>query len=307
MKSVFGKLTKLQLQANGLIHHCDQSGVTLIVPEGAVEQPATVWFGACLCSDKFNFGDYVPLTPIAWVYITQKLKKPAELYLPHYMDVDKAIGIKAKLLRLTATDDCHFKFQRCDDNQFDIETSVFKLLSPHFCSNCIASTYEIYEEIPKRYLIGKCFKETIDKGYFQVEVEYIFLYFQQTCKKMVESQCAKTEFSAPIFQPVIFDSSYVSLTFEPDDDIGWTRNNGEFSIPTVSIEQINHYKVMNGDIKNLKNLELFEEIYKYPPRIKVQFISISKIMPPKTVTVKFDGVKSFPGSLPVTNAIILKL
>ena len=135
-------------------------------------------------SDKFKFGDYVPVTPIAWVYITQKLIKPAELYLPHHIDVDKAVGIKTKLLRLTAADDSHFKFQRCDDNQFDIETSVFKLLSPHFCSNCVASTYEICKEIPKRYQLGKCFKEARVGGYFQVEVEYIFLYFQQTCKKV---------------------------------------------------------------------------------------------------------------------------
>lgn len=59
---------------------------------------------------------------------------------------------------------------------------------------------------------------------------------------------------------------------------------------------------MDGDIENLK---LSEENLTYPPRIRVQFYS-SKIMPPKTVTVKFDGVKFFPGSLPVTDTINLK-
>ncbi|XP_019854352.1 PREDICTED: uncharacterized protein LOC109583441 [Amphimedon queenslandica] len=108
--------------------------------------------------------------------------------------------------------------------------------------------------------------------------------------------------AVPIFPCVIFDTSTVSLTYESDDDVGWTRINGTFSGSTVSIEQIDYHKVMDGDIKNLK---LSEKNLTYPPRIRVQFIS-SKIMPPKTVTVKFDGVKLFPGSLPVTDTIILR-
>lgn len=175
---MFGEPTKLILDDSGLFHHCSQYGVTLIIPEGAVQQSASVWFAVCLLSDKFNFGDYVPVTPIVWVYVDQKLLKPAELYLPHHLDIGKVTN---ELVRLTATDDSKFQFQKCEMYQFDIEGTVFKLFSPHFCSNCIAVDADKYRKIPKRYLIGKSFKEETDRDYIQFVYEFSFLYCQQKC------------------------------------------------------------------------------------------------------------------------------
>ena len=84
---IFENLTPLTVTTTGLVHHCSQYGVTLIIPEGAIEHTATVWFGVCLFSDKFKFeDDYIPVSPIVWIYINCQLIKPAEIYLPHHIN-----------------------------------------------------------------------------------------------------------------------------------------------------------------------------------------------------------------------------
>ena len=58
-------MTVLEFTATGLVHHCSQYGVTLIIPEGAIEGTATVWFGVTLLSNKFKFKDNsVPVSPV---------------------------------------------------------------------------------------------------------------------------------------------------------------------------------------------------------------------------------------------------
>ncbi|XP_019863514.1 PREDICTED: uncharacterized protein LOC109592525, partial [Amphimedon queenslandica] len=57
-KDTFDELTKLQVGSNRTEYHSSQYGVTLNIPEGAVQGSATVWFGTVLFSDKFKFGDY---------------------------------------------------------------------------------------------------------------------------------------------------------------------------------------------------------------------------------------------------------
>ena len=103
---IFKNLTPLTVTTTGLVHHCSQYGVTLIIPEGAIEHTATVWFGVCLFSDKFKFeDDYIPVSPIVWIYINCQLIKPAELYIPHHIDVSNMKDCSNQLYLLTADDE----------------------------------------------------------------------------------------------------------------------------------------------------------------------------------------------------------
>uniref|UniRef100_A0A1X7TG78 Uncharacterized protein n=1 Tax=Amphimedon queenslandica TaxID=400682 RepID=A0A1X7TG78_AMPQE len=102
----FGELQKLSLDSSGLLYHCSQYGVTLIIPEGAVQESATVWFGACMFSDKFKFGDYVPVTPIVWVHIDQKLDKNAELCIPHDVLFSSEVNLQQFNVLTAHDDDC---------------------------------------------------------------------------------------------------------------------------------------------------------------------------------------------------------
>ena len=159
---MFGELQKLSVDSSGLVYHNSEYGVTLIIPEGAIQQSATVRFGACLYSDKFKFGDYVPVTPILWVHIDQKLMKPAELYLPHHINTETTK--KNQLFPLTANDETFIKeesflFTISDKVEIEIDPEIFKTCCYHFCSHCIAARKKDYDKIQKRFKIWRAEKQ----------------------------------------------------------------------------------------------------------------------------------------------------
>ena len=178
---MFGELQKLSVDSSGLVYHNSEYGVTLIIPEGSLQQSATVWFGVCLYSDKFKFDDYVPVTPIVWVHIDQKLHKCAELYLPHDITISSEHDLH-QFTVLTAGDDQSsvMKFHR---SQVKIEShsKMFKIKPSHFCSICIATTKSQYKTIAKRYLIAQAEKKNKNNDLI---VEFIFLCQQQGCKEV---------------------------------------------------------------------------------------------------------------------------
>ena len=177
-------MIELTVDSNGCVYHCSQYGVTLIIPEGAVQQPTTVWYGACLFSDKFKFeGDYIPVSPIVWIYIDSQLMKPAELYIPHHIDTTKS---GADVFLLTAEDyefekSNYLSFIQNSNFQFSLYSTVVQITSPHSCSNCIATYSRQYRKAPKRYLIARADKKQSDGT---LVVEFIFIYQERSCKKV---------------------------------------------------------------------------------------------------------------------------
>ena len=184
----FGELHKLSLDSSGLVYHCSQYGVTLIIPEGAVQESATVWFGACLFSDKFKFGDYVPVTPVVWVHIDRKLDKCAELYLSHDVVISSEGNLQQFTILTAHDDDCSdvLSFHENYRSQVQVAPGLknFKISSPHFCSNCVAVQKRMYKTIPRRYLIARADKKN---GSRELLVEFIFLCQQKGCKKVLSA------------------------------------------------------------------------------------------------------------------------
>ena len=183
---IFGDLTVLEVTALGLRHCCSQYGVTLIIPEGAIEHTATVWFGVCLFSDKFKFeDDYIPVSPIVWIYINCRLIKPAELYIPHHIDVSNVKDINNQLYLLTADDESFirnekFTFKKQVDYTVTIESTLVKILTTHFCSQCLATKASVYRDIPKLYSMAKAQKIT-ESSFL---IHFCFLYEQPICKEV---------------------------------------------------------------------------------------------------------------------------
>ena len=178
---LFKEITELTVDSSGLVYHCSQYGVTLIIPEGAVQQPTIVLYGACLLSDKFKFeSDYIPVSPIVWIYIDSQLMKPAELYIPHHIDTTKMSerDINDNIFLLTAED---WDFTQNSEIDVEINSLLAKIATTHFCSNCIATYGEKYREIPKRYSIARADK--VDEHRTLI-VEFIFIYQQNGCKRV---------------------------------------------------------------------------------------------------------------------------
>lgn len=144
-----------------MIHHCSQFDVTLIIPEGAVQQLTNVWFGACQLSDRFEFGNYVPVTPIVWLYTDKELIKPAKLSQPHNIDINTIE--KGQLTHLVANDkkfmeNQYFQFIPSND-KFEVKKRGFETSCHHFCSKCISAGKDQYRKMKKWYSITMAQKE----------------------------------------------------------------------------------------------------------------------------------------------------
>ena len=113
-------------------------------------------------------------------YINCQLIKPAELYIPHHIDVS---NMKDNQLYLLTADDESFKrdnvftFKQNHEYQVIIESTLVKVLGFRFCSNCIATN----KEIPKRYFIDRADK-ILDDG--TVLVDFCLLYRQPCCREV---------------------------------------------------------------------------------------------------------------------------
>ena len=201
---IFEDLTVLEVNSTGLVHHCNQYGVTFIIPEGAVEGTATVWFGVTLLSDKFKFkDDFIPVSPIVWTYINCHLLKPAELFIPHHIDVSNLEDPDNHLFLLTADDESFlrnsvFTFKQNNDYQVMIESNLVQILASHFCSNCIAVKGNTHRNIPRKYLMAQTNKRE-DDCFF---VDFIFLYQQKGCMKV----------SINLFSILMYSSTHVDGT-----------------------------------------------------------------------------------------------
>ena len=180
-------LTEVSVDATGLIYHSSQYGITMIVPEGAVETKATIWIGVSFVSDKFKFeDDFVPVSPVVWVYTICQLTKPVELYIPHHIDVSNMKDTNNQLYLLTADDESFlrdkvFTFKNNQEIKITIESMLVNFCPPHFCSNCIGTKSQAYREMPKRYFIAKAEQRLPD---YSLLVDLCFLFEQKICKEV---------------------------------------------------------------------------------------------------------------------------
>lgn len=187
--AIFEELTELTVDATGLTYHSSQYDIALIIPEGAVKEKATVRIGACLLSQKFKFpNEFVPVSPIMWVYIDCWLIKPAEIYIPHHIDVSKVKDPYSQLYLLEANDksfimDNVLAFNESHEYKITIQSSLVKILCSHFCSLCCAVKKPEYDKILKQYLIMQADK-ILNEGH-TVLVDFCLLYRQQICKEVM--------------------------------------------------------------------------------------------------------------------------
>ena len=184
---IFEVLTEISLDATGLTYHSSQFGITMIVPEGAVETKAAIWIGISLVNNKFKFeDDFVPVSPVVWAYTNCQLTKPAELYIPHHIDVSNMKDSNNQLYLLTADDELFlrekvFTFENNLEIEIIVQSMLAKFCPPHFCSNCIAIKRQAYRETPKRYLIAKAERRLPD---YSLLVDLCFLFEQKICKEV---------------------------------------------------------------------------------------------------------------------------
>ena len=123
---------------SGLFYHCYKYGVTIIIPPGAVLKPCTLQFGACLLLPHFRSNDsFIPVSPFVWIHIDSLLAKPAELYIPHYVDVSSDED-KMKLCLITTKENSEV-FTAHKLARVSFSPTLARIVNYHFCSLCVAA------------------------------------------------------------------------------------------------------------------------------------------------------------------------
>ena len=157
-------MLEMSFDENGLFYHSYKYGVTIIIPPGAVLKPCTLQFGACLLLPHFRSSDsFIPVSPFVWIHIDSLLAEPAELYIPHYVDVSSDEN-KMKLCLLTTKENPEV-FTTDELAQVSYSPTLARILTTHFCSLCVAS-----KDVPrKRYILLYAEKE-FDDGSLYVDI-----------------------------------------------------------------------------------------------------------------------------------------
>ena len=147
----FDDTTEMLLDENGLFYHSYEYGVTIIIPPGAVQQQCTLQFGSCLVLPHFISNDsFVPVSPFVRIDIDIVLLKPAELYIPHYVDI-RSDKHRKKLFVLSTKDNTSEKeiFTVNTEASVSFSPTLATIHTTHFCLTCIATKSK--NPPPKRY------------------------------------------------------------------------------------------------------------------------------------------------------------
>ena len=169
------QVNEISFNQEGLFYHLYQYGITIVIPEGAVQEAATLQIGASLMLTGFKCeGSYEPVSPFVWVHTEPVLTKPAELYIPHYAIADSTED-KRKLCLLTRGDgeNAEFKANKVIDSKKVkiLSAKLFKVSATHFCTICLAS-----KESTKRYHIVYATKKLDNGNTVHVDVCVLYSY-----------------------------------------------------------------------------------------------------------------------------------
>ena len=141
-----GQCETIPFDDKGLFYHSHEYGVTIVIPEGAVQGKTTLQFGATtlLKHLECQVPSLVPVSPFIWVHTDQVLSKPAELYIPHHALVDTVID-RTKVHLLTKGHNHTDIFRVNNQIETNIEENFAHLSASHFCLLCLMS-----EPVPKK-------------------------------------------------------------------------------------------------------------------------------------------------------------
>ena len=160
----FDEILEMSFDETGCFYHSYKYGITIIIPPGAVQQPCVLQFGASLLLPRFISSDsFIPVSPFVWIHIDSLLLKPAELYIPHYVDVSTDED-KMKLCLLTTKENAQV-FTTDKVAEVSFSQTLARILTTNFCSLCIAANHPLR----KRYYLLYAEKE-VEDGSLYVDV-----------------------------------------------------------------------------------------------------------------------------------------
>ncbi|XP_019854976.1 PREDICTED: uncharacterized protein LOC109583907 [Amphimedon queenslandica] len=220
--------------------------------------------------------------------------KPAELYLPHHIDVTNQTS-KSNLVLLNADDETFYRkgsfmFTSVDDTEMEVEAALCKIYCNHFCSHCAGVDKRTYKDTDKQCQLAVATKKEDD---VTVSVHFCILPFQPACKKVVLEQYKERNFTLTFSKPMKFaDGGNISLEFDPDEKIlGWEKDEDDIYCDNEVLEKEVDYNEVIGyqevaSKNNIKRLEELEKDLLYPPRLRFRFNCTNQSLADKITKIK---------------------
>ena len=163
-------------------------GITVIIPENAVTTEALLSIGVYYVNLFQLPKDHRLVSEMFWIKTSVPLKRNAELYVPHFVNVkDEKDSNKLGFFMASdvSTDDVQTLMMYkvpAKSCSFEPESSYGKLVVNHFCSGCILEEVPDSNGLPLQYLITRVFPTDSEKCTSEKWMaEFVFSYALKSC------------------------------------------------------------------------------------------------------------------------------
>ena len=155
-------MSKVKFDVRGLKYHMSDHGITVIIPENAVDAEAQICIGIYYTEPSQLPQGYRLVSEVFWIETSVCLQKCVELYIPHFVAIRNENDSK-KLSFFMTSDESYMsssvsEFIEAPTNSctFEPGSCYGKVVLNHFCSGCILENVDV-GKLPLQYCITRIF------------------------------------------------------------------------------------------------------------------------------------------------------
>ena len=243
--STFRMLHNFDFDKSGLKCHLSNHGITVIIPENAINEDKAILSVGVYYINSFQFSEgYRLVSEVFWIDSNIPLHKDVDFYMPHFVKLKNKNDTK-KLKFFLASDESFkkygvFKFTDAvpsHEYSFEPDNGCYgKLVLNHFCSGCILEEIDNNDLLPLEYLVTSVFPTNRDRPAWTAE--FVFSYAVPICREVcvkhkfivslmiifhmqvVVSQYSQSEYNIHCYK-VTFSEPSVKLVYTFEPALGW--------------------------------------------------------------------------------------
>ena len=187
---LFRTMSKVKFDVRGLKYHMPDHGITVIIPENAVDAEAQICIGIYYTEPSQLPQGYRLVSEVFWIETSVRLQKCVELYVPHFAEIRNEHDNK-KLSFFMASDESYKSSGVLDFVEVPTNSCTFepgscygKVVLDHFCSGCILENVNV-DKLPLKYHVTRIFPIDSDSCTREKwEADFVFSYALPTCLKV---------------------------------------------------------------------------------------------------------------------------
>ena len=187
---LFRTMSKVKFDARGLKHHMPDHGITVIIPENAIDAEAQICIGIYYTEPSQLPQGYRLVSEVFWIETSVRLQKRVELYAPHFVEIRNENDSKKLSFFMTSdesdTSSGVLDLIEAPNNSctFEPGSCYGKVVLDHFCSGCILENVDV-DKLPLQYCITRVFPIDYHSCTCERwEADFVFSYALPACLKV---------------------------------------------------------------------------------------------------------------------------